>query len=860
MTDATRLQERVQHKPMTARAFFLNKKWLWRTSVLVLLLFFIKTLDVLYPLPATVLSGAPAPGTLVVLARDGTPLRTWASTDGALRQPTTVEAVAPEYLQALQAYEDRWFEWHWGINPVALVRALGQWAWHGRIVSGSSTLTMQVARILALNDPNQGVQDRGLRTKLRQMGRALQLEWHLSKRDILQLYLNNAPMGGQVQGVEMAARTYLGKSAQTLSHAEAALLVALPQSPSKLRPDRAPARAQTARDKVLQRMADLGVWPVDTVADARLETVFAPPAKARWLAPLAAQRLKSSQPKGAQATATGLIHSTLDAGLQLRLEQLLLDRLNRLPPAVSMAALVVDNATLEVRGYAGSADFTDDSRAAHVDMVRGVRSPGSTLKPFLYAMALDEGLIHSESLLVDAPQQFGDYAPGNFQAAFAGPISVSDALQRSLNVPAVDLLDRVGPTRFAAHLRNAGLKLRMPRGATPNLSLILGGGGTTLEELVGAYTALARGGLAGLPRLTPQSPVFEARLMSEGAAFIVREILENGGRPGAPFRETTRRVAWKTGTSFGFRDAWAVGVTDRYTLGVWVGRPDGTPNPGHFGANTAAPLVQDLLVALDLGPAQTRQPPASVGVQDICWPLGLAAESTPEAHCRLRRTAWVLDHTTPPTLPDRLDPHTPLLTQAWVREAANRNAGHRLSGHRTPRLHTGARPPPQPHGGRAGPPPSRAPTAHRLAPGCLPPPAQAHRYTAQPHVRWPTAVLPWVTVEQRDPVEQLPLVTDCHGAQPRAALRILGLDHGSTLRATAPTQTLAKPQVRLRVQVVGTQAPVHWLLNGRSMPTRPNQPHQLQLSLTEAGDHTLTALTDAGAYAQTRFTVVMGRE
>src|SRR5690606_690241 len=252
--------------------------------------------------------------------------------------------------------------------------------------------------------------------------------------------------------------------------------------------------------------------------------------------------------------------------------------------------------------YAGSADFSDASRYSHVDMVRGVRSPGSTLKPFLYAQALDDGIVHSESMLLDAPLSFDGYAPGNFQAAFAGPVSVAQALQRSLNVPAVDLLDRVGPQRFASMMLAGDVQLRLPAGAAPNLSLILGGGGTTLEELVGAYRALARGGLAGRPRLSPDQPRVESRMMSAGAAWIVRDILEGGGHPDRPLEQTARRLAWKTGTSFGFRDAWALGVTDRWTIGVWVGRPDGTPNPGFFGANVAAPLLSDLVAALPSGP------------------------------------------------------------------------------------------------------------------------------------------------------------------------------------------------------------------------------------------------------------------
>ena len=363
------------------------------------------------------------------------------------------------------------------------------------------------------------------------------------------------------------------------------MLTALPQAPSRLRPDRHPQAAQVARDKVLDRMVERGRWTAEAVADAKIENVIAPPLRARWLAPLAAQRLllEAGGARRRPGERPPLVASTLDADMQASVERMLLDRVDNLPPKVSMAVLVMDNDSLEIKAYAGSADFSDDSRYAHVDMVRGVRSPGSTLKPFLYAQALDEGLIHSESLLIDAPLSFGGYAPGNFQAAFSGPISVAQALQRSLNVPAVDLLDRVGPVSFASVMLAGGVRLRLPAGADPNLSLILGGGGTTLEELVGAYRALARGGLSGRPRLRPEQPRVESRMMSAGAAWIVRDILESGGHPDRPFYESGnqgRRLAWKTGTSFGFRDAWSVGVTDRWTIGVWVGRPDGTPNPG----------------------------------------------------------------------------------------------------------------------------------------------------------------------------------------------------------------------------------------------------------------------------------------
>ncbi|WP_028996270.1 penicillin-binding protein 1C [Azohydromonas australica] len=625
---------------------------LFLAAALALLL----ALDLAFPPPIP----HDAPGAVVV-ARDGTPLRTWPDADGVWRQPVTPEEVSPLYLQALLGYEDRWFYGHPGVNPVALVRAAAQWLRHGRIVSGGSTLTMQVARLI---DPPPPAGSRSLRAKARQIARALQLELRLSKREILTLYLNRAPMGGIVEGVEMASRGYLGRPALHLSAAEAALLAALPQAPSRLRPDRAPAAAQAARDKVLQRLQDLGTWDARTVADARLEQVAVQPLRAQWLAPLAAERVRAQAraagtpgtvPRPQRSPAPTVLRTTLSPEVQAGVERLLLDRVDALPPKVSMAALVMDNDTLEVLAYAGSADFADPRRAAHVDMVRAVRSPGSTLKPFLYALALDEGLIHSESLLVDAPQSFGGYQPGNFQASFSGPVSVAEALQKSLNVPAVDLLERLTPQRFAAVLRAGGLRLRMAPGAEPNLSLILGGAGTTLEELVGAYRALARDGLSGTPRLTPDAPRVEARLMSAGAAFIVRDILEGGGHPERPFTEGARRLAWKTGTSFGFRDAWAVGVTAQHTVGVWVGRPDGTPNPGFFGANTAAPLLHELLALLPEGEASAapRVPPPGVAPLHSCWPLGLSTQATAPRHCLVRRTGWMLDGAAPPTLPER---------------------------------------------------------------------------------------------------------------------------------------------------------------------------------------------------------------
>ncbi|HJT98259.1 MAG TPA: penicillin-binding protein 1C, partial [Rhodanobacteraceae bacterium] len=599
-------------------------------------------LDRLYPLPLP----DPTSGSTVVLARDGTPLRAFPDNDGVWRYPVQPDDVSPLYIEALLTYEDRWFYRHPGVNPFALVRAFGQWIVHRRLVSGGSTLTMQVARILDGTPHSAG-------GKLKQILRALQLEAHLSKREILTFYLDRAPFGGTIEGVEAASWAYLGKPAARLSRAEAALLAVLPQAPSRLRPDRNADAARAARDKVLDRMAELGAWTQAEVHDARIESVAARALQPPLSAALLAERLREERPTARRIT------TTIDAELQRALEARVGDYLARLPERTSAALLVVDNATLEARAYVGSAVFGDEARLGHVDMVRAWRSPGSTLKPFLYGLALDDGLIDSESLLVDAPQSFGTYRPGNFDMAYNGPVGAAEALRLSLNVPAVDLLDRVGPQRFAARLANAGLELRLPRGVAPNLSVILGGAGVRMEDLVGAYVALNRGGVGGRVRLANDDATIERRVLSDGAAWIVRDILEANPRPGyspGTFDPGSRpRVAWKTGTSYGFRDAWAVGATRRYTVAVWIGRPDGTPLPGQYGAVTALPLMFQIVDSLPRAAmsAAPEPPPASVAEAEVCWPLGLAFDPAHSSLCHEKRTAWTLNGVVPPTLPER---------------------------------------------------------------------------------------------------------------------------------------------------------------------------------------------------------------
>lgn len=602
-------------------------------------------LDRLYPLALPSHAGSFA---RVVVDRDGRPLRAFADASGIWRYEVKREQVADNYLTALLNYEDRWFYYHPGVNPFSMLRALGQNLWAGHIVSGGSTLTMQVARLL---HPHS----RSIGGKLYQILRALQLEWHLDKNEILDLYLNHAPFGGAREGVQAASYQYLGKPASQLTRAESALLAVLPQSPTRFRPDRYPERAQQARDKLLRRMLSLGVWTAEQVEDARLERVVAYTPERPMLAPLLARRLVREFPDQA------VIDSTIDADLQRALQTLAADYVSALPHGSSSAVLVVDDASHEVLAYLGTARFAEVDSYGHVDMLQAVRSPGSTLKPFLYGLAMDAGLVHSESLLADTPRLQASYRPANFSGLFQGPVSVRQALQQSLNVPAVELMEQLGPATFADKLRNAGIDLTLPGVARPSAAIILGGVGVTLQDLVRGYGALSDDGLVRPLRYTKRATNDQARyLLSPGAAWIVRDMLKGIPRPGRIRSQSTRDkddgIGWKSGTSYGFRDAWAIGFNGRYRVGVWIGRPDGTPMPGHYGALTAAPLMFSVFDMLGNTSAAPDPAPPSVSEAEICWPLGTRRSEQRADWCQRRRTAWILDSSVPRTLPDRRNP------------------------------------------------------------------------------------------------------------------------------------------------------------------------------------------------------------
>ncbi len=517
----------------------------------------------------------------LVVDREGRLLRPYATGEGRWRLPATVEDVDPRFVSMLLAYEDRRFYEHRGVDPLALMRAAWLWAANRRIVSGGSTLTMQVARLL---EPRT---ERSLSAKLRQMVRAVELESALTKDEILSLYLSLAPYGGNLEGVRAASLAYFGKEPKRLSLAQSALLVALPQSPEWRRPDRAPNVARAARDRVLDRVGAAGLVPLDEVALAQREA--APTGRV----PMPALAAHAADQALAAAPEEKIHRLTLDATLQKSLEDLARDRARSLGPDISIAILAVDNATGEILARVASADYFDERRAGQVDITRAVRSPGSALKPFIYGLGFEDGLIHPETLIDDRPIRFGSYAPENFDLTFQGTVPVRKALQLSLNVPAVALLDKVGSSRLTTRLAQAGAPLTLPKGEVPGLAMGLGGIGVTLSDLTMLYTGIARLGTT-LPLIEHAEDAALARpprrLLDPVAAWYVGNVLI--GTP-PPDNAAPNRIAFKTGTSYGFRDAWSVGFDGRRTIGVWVGRPDGAPVPGLIGRSAAAPVLFD---------------------------------------------------------------------------------------------------------------------------------------------------------------------------------------------------------------------------------------------------------------------------
>jgi penicillin-binding protein 1C len=577
-----------------------------------------------------------------VYARGGELLRLTLAPDQQYRLWTPLADISPTLVDAVLAYEDRSFYWHPGVNPVSLVRAAVSTT-SGQRRQGGSTLTMQLARRL------YGINSRSLSGKLVQIAGALWLELRYSKHDILQAYLNTAPYGGNMEGVGAASLIYFHKPASQLSLPEALTLAVIPQNPVKRIAERGRnAELQAARQRLVEIWAKRNPQAQQQIPEVQLGLSAAARSALPFIAPHATDMLLAQRP-GERA-----IHSTIDLRMQRTLERVLGQYLKgRADIGLSNAsALLLDASTMQVRAVIGSADHRNEAIAGQVNGTLAKRSPGSTLKPFIYALALDQGLLHPKTVLKDAPTSFGPFSPENFDNRFAGPIAAQDALIRSRNVPAVAVAAKLRKPGLYDFMKLAGVS-RLQSEQHYGLSLVLGGGEVTMEELAGMYAVLVNGGqsqsLVYASHKQANTPTSQPlQLLSEEAAFITLDMLRHTPRP-----DTTSpakpAIAWKTGTSWGFRDAWTAGVFGRHVLVVWLGNFDGSSNPALVGVDAAAPLFLRMVDALraerlDPGEMATRQSP-NLRQVEVC----AASGGLPDALCPIRTTAWFIAGKSPIT-------------------------------------------------------------------------------------------------------------------------------------------------------------------------------------------------------------------
>jgi penicillin-binding protein 1C len=619
-------------------------------------LLLIFALDRLFPLPS-----APRYSP-IVLAADGSVLHAFLNPTQKWRMKTELAEITPALQQAIINKEDRYFRYHFGVNPVAILQAAGRNIFKNGRTTGASTITMQVARLLEPKERTFG-------NKLKEMLRAMQLEAHYTKAEILQLYLNLVPYGSNIEGVKSAALLYFQQPPDYLSLAQTVTLAIIPNQPRVLVLGRNNDRILAERNRWLRQFQRQHLFPDQDIEDAINEPLDVQRHAAPTLAPHLARRLVTKFP------GQPIIHSTLRRAPQAKAEDLTKNYVRRLHElGISQAAvLVVNNRTRAVEAYVGSADFQDAASSGQVDGVRAIRSPGSTLKPFLYALAVDRGIVTPKLKLPDVPTNFSGFRPENFDKSCAGEVTVERALTYSLNIPAVRVLAEVGVPTLTDKLRQAGFKTVAKTAPLLGLSTILGGCGTTLEELTGLYAALADGGRYRALRLTsaltsPPDPLSKKEgapaceddsagsksgapsllergsggevssggepLVSPAAAFLITDILAQRTRPDLPMGYQNSRhlpkIAWKTGTSYGRRDAWSIGYNQDYTIGVWVGNFSGQGSPALTGADIASPLLFDLFNALAYNsPNNWAVPPAALDFRLVCAETGLV----PGEHC-----------------------------------------------------------------------------------------------------------------------------------------------------------------------------------------------------------------------------------
>ncbi len=512
------------------------------------------------------------------------------------RLAADLDHIDPSFIERLVAVEDKRFFSHHGVDFAAIVRATKSMVASGRIVSGASTITMQTARLM---EPRP----RTIPSKVIEMVRAMQIEARLSKREILELYLTLAPYGGNLEGVRAASLAYFGKEPDALSDAEQALLIALPQAPEARRPDRRPQNAKAARAVILQKLNRIGLVSTPLQREANEEAL---PTR-RQSPPRHALHLSYSLRRNATSDKAGRIITNLDYELQMFAEQMAARYSRQSGDNANMAILIVESQSGAVKAHVGSANVA--LNGGWIDMMRAARSPGSTLKPFIYGIAFEDGAASRETLIDDAPYSFGNYRPENFSKIFHGDVTVEEALQHSLNVPAVLALDRIGPRRFVSLIESTGATMMVPKRADDkaSLAIALGGVGFTGQDLAMLYSSLARDGLVRqlsyLPDQTiktrQQARVFLSAQTANRITDILRTAPAPAGRAPSLLSNSAPKVAFKTGTSYGFRDAWSAGYTDDYTVIVWTGHANGTPRPGNTGREAALPFLFDIFDRLE---------------------------------------------------------------------------------------------------------------------------------------------------------------------------------------------------------------------------------------------------------------------
>ncbi|MGJ8564568.1 MAG: penicillin-binding protein 1C [Alphaproteobacteria bacterium] len=566
-------------------------KWLSYNLAILVAVFVAAVL--IFPVPV----GAARHVSPIVKDQNGRWMTGFTVEDGTWRIRADLTEIDQRFIERVIRIEDKRFWHHSGVDIPAIFRAGRSWTQAGKPVSGASTITMQLVRQLELRPRTMG-------SKIIETFRAMQYELRFSKAEILELYLTHISYGGNIEGVHAASQVYFGKPPFQLTDSEIALLIALPQAPEARRPDLHAKAAMSGRDDILEKLGAAGMLTPLQVSESK-ELSFnivrqAMPERA-WITARGLITNEERAKKG-QSSGNDPVASTLDYDLQVEIEALTAEFVAPLDAPVNTAVTIVDNRTMSVRAHIASADRARPG--GWIDMSDRARSPGSTLKPFIYGLAMDDGLLSAGSFIRDAPTRFGSYQPENFDRRYYGDVRIYEALRHSLNVPAVAVLDRVGGARLETTLTAAGVDITRLGGDSENagLALALGGAGLTVNDLAVLYAALANGGDARTLRWREGDEPKTYRLLSEETSAEITRILRQAptpqGRVPAWLAKNAPPIAYKTGTSYGFRDAWAAGYTDDWTVIVWVGRPDGGPRRGETGRIAAAPLLFDVFSRL----------------------------------------------------------------------------------------------------------------------------------------------------------------------------------------------------------------------------------------------------------------------